>query len=525
MFFESTNNDANRTRTEYSARNTSIALVSRILIIIAGYITRIVFIHTLSEDYVGVNGLFTDIINVLSLSEMGLSTAVTFALYKPIAEQNREKIKSLMLFYKRMYTIVALVVATIGLILMPFLNVLMKNKPNVDNLYLIYLLYLAGSVTSYLFVYKKTLIDANQLSYITSIYYTLVYLIQDIIQIVVLVLTHNFILFLLLNIVATFILNTMYSSKADRLYPYIKEKNSAPLSKEEHISMRNNIGAMFLHKFGNVVVDNTDNLIMSAFIGVIEVGIYSNYFLIITSIRHMFNQFFDALTASVGNLAVLSDGKTVKKIFEGTNFIGQWIFGLVSVVIYETINPFVELSFGKTYLFGKDIVLILCINFFVRGLCQPTLVFRDSIGLFWVDRYKSIVEAIINIVVSIILVNKIGLVGIFVGTLISTLTTTFWVEPFVFYRHIKESSMRFFLKMGQYILVWAILWYGTDKLCSFATQNLGCGLVLTIVVNFVICMVVINPILLLLYFRTPEFETLKEKAKLLIAKLSARRHS
>lgn len=528
MFGNFTASSEERTRTEHSARNTSVAFLSRLAIIIMGYITRIVFIHTLSADYVGVNGLFTDIINVLSLSEMGLSTAVTFALYKPIAENDREKIKSIMQFYKRMYTTVAIIVALLGLAIVPFFDVLMKNQPNVGNIYLIYALYLAGSVTSYLFVYKKTLIDANQLSYITSLYYTVVYLIQDVIHIAILFLTHNFILFLLINIIATFTLNILYSRKAEKLYPFIKDKNIVPLSKDEHKKMRNNIGAMFLHKFGNVVVDNTDNLIMSAFIGVIEVGIYSNYFLIIASVRQLFNQIFDALTASVGNLAVSSDGKTVKKIFEGINFIGQWVYGLAAVILYEILNPFMELSFGKDYLFEKQIVLILCINFFIRGLCQATLIFRDSIGLFWADRYKSIIEAIINLVVSIILVNYLGVIGIFIGTLISTLTTTFWVEPIVFYHHIKESSLRFFLKMSQYIAVWAVIWYLVDKVCSFTCAYINMAsnisaLLVNIIIRFVLCILVTNPILFLIYFRTKEFETLKEKLILLINKMKKRK--
>lgn len=517
-----------RTRTEHSARNTSAALISRMVVVVMGYITRIVFIHTLSADYVGVNGLFTDIINVLSLSEMGLSTAVTFALYKPIAEHDHEKIKSVMQLYKRMYTAVAFIVALLGVAIIPFFDVLMKNQPNVSNIYLIYSLYLLSSVTSYLFVYKKTLIDANQLSYITSLYYTIVYVIQDILHIFILIFTHNFILFLITNIIATFCLNLLMSWKAEKLYPFIKEKNVTPLPRDERITLRNHIGAMFMHKFGNVIVDNTDNLIMSAFIGVIEVGIYSNYFLIIASVRQVFGQFFEALTASVGNMAVTCDSKTVKKIFEGTNFIGQWVYGLAAVIMYEALNPFMQLSFGANYLFSKRIVLILCINFFVRGLCQATLVFRDSIGLFWTDRYKSIVEAIINIVASIILVNYLGVVGIFIGTLISTLATTFWVEPLIFYRHIHESPLRFTMKTSQYISVWTLLWYLTDKICYIACKYAGLTqhadstpltLVLNILLRVVICLVFINPILFAIYCKSSEFETLKEKAILIKNKL------
>lgn len=226
-----------RSRTEHSVRNTTAAMVSKIVAILMGFVTRVVFTHCLSESYVGVNGLFSDVLNVLALSELGVGTAITYALYKPIAEGDFERQKSLMKMYRRFYRIVAGIVLAGGLAVIPFMDVLIRHQPEVDHLILIYLMYLANSVLSYLLIYKKTLIDAHQLSYIGEIYQMIFLLIQDTLQIILLLTTHNFILFLVIYILCTLGNNISISRKANRLYPYLKEKNIQPLDPEERLSL------------------------------------------------------------------------------------------------------------------------------------------------------------------------------------------------------------------------------------------------------------------------------------------------
>ena len=194
---------ADRSRTEYSVRNTTAAMISKIVAILMGFATRVVFTHCLSENYVGVNGLFSDVLNVLALSELGVGTAITYALYKPIAEDDFEKQKSLMKLYCQFYRLVAGIVFVGGLAVIPFMDILIKNQPGVDHLIPIYLMYLANSVLSYLLIYKKTLIDAHQLSYIGEVYQMAFLIIQDTVQIVLLITTHNFILFLVVYLICT----------------------------------------------------------------------------------------------------------------------------------------------------------------------------------------------------------------------------------------------------------------------------------------------------------------------------------
>ena len=241
-----------RSRTEYSAINTTVAVISRIVAILMGFATRVVFTHTLSESYVGINGLFTDILNVLSLTELGVGTAITYALYRPIAQKDIRRQQILMRMYRTFYRGTAVCVTIIGLAIIPFMDVLMKNRPDVDHLILIYLLYLANSVLSYLLVYKRTLIDAHQMNYLPLMYQTVFLLIQDIGQIIVLVTTHNFILFLVIYIVITLLNNLAVSRKADKLFPYLKKPCHDTLPREERQDILRNIKAMLMHKLGKI---------------------------------------------------------------------------------------------------------------------------------------------------------------------------------------------------------------------------------------------------------------------------------
>lgn len=512
---------ADKSRTEYSVRNTTAAMVSKIMAILMGFATRVVFTHCLSESYVGINGLFSDILNVLALSELGVGTAITYALYKPIAEGDEEKQKSLMKMYRQFYRIVAGIVLAGGLLVIPFMDVLVKNNQQIDHLIVIYLMYLANSVISYLLIYKKTLIDAHQLSYLGEVYQMVFIMIQDTLQIIILLTTHNFILFLVIYIMCTLGNNISISRKANKLYPFLKEKDIKPLEPSEKKGIFKNIRAMLMHKIGDVVINNTDNLMLSAIVGIISVGCYSNYYLVIGSIHQLLNQIFRGITASVGNLGATSDSSHVRRIFESSFFVGQWIYGFAAICLYEILNPFVEISFGKQYLFPLGVVFVLCLNFYVTGMRQATLVFRDSLGLFWFDRYKSVIGAVLNLGISIVLARQYGTIGVFLGTLISALLTSFWVEPWILYRHSLGIPVRkYFLRYFLYALVTGVAGYLTNYLCRFTSGSVWKILIL----RLVICIVVPNVIFFICYVRVPEFQFLFRKFKGLLSKRNRREH-
>lgn len=496
------------TRTGYSAVNTAVAVTARIISIVMGFVARVVFTHTLDEGYVGINGLFSDILNILSLAELGVGTAITFALYKPIARKDIRKQQALMQMFKWFYRITAFFVAVTGMALVPFFGVLMKNRPDVDNLVFIYMLYLANSVVSYLLVYKRTLIEAHQMNYIVMIYQTIFLVIKDVLQIIFLITTKNFILYLLIHIACTILGNIFLSAKADRMFPYLKDKTRQKLPDREKHDIYRNIKAMLMHKAGNIVVNNTDNLLISSFVGVVSAGIYSNYYLLIGSVRQLLDQVFQGITASVGNLGATEDKMHVNEIFEATFFAGQWLYGFASICLYVLLNPFVELSFGSRYLFTRDIVLILCINFFINGTRKAVLTFRDSLGLFWYDRYKAVAEAVLNLLFSVILVKPFGVAGIFAGSLVSMLMTSVWIEPYVLYRyHLMQPIAPFFAKYLIYCIVTGIVWAATNMLCMQVT-----GAVIPVfILRTLICIILPNLAFIIIYHRTVEFAVIKSK--------------
>lgn len=469
--------------------------------ILMGFFTRVVFTRTLSEGYVGINGLFTDILNILSLSELGVGTAITFALYEPIARGDIEKQQILMRIFKTFYRITAAVVLGIGLLLIPFLDVLMKDRPDVEHLIFIYLLYLFNSVVSYLLIYKKTLVDAHQMNYLTVLNHNGFLVLQDIGQIVILLTTHNFILFLVTAVLCTLAANLAMSKQADALFPYLKERCEKKLPAEERSQILKNVKAMLMHKIGDVVVNNTDNLLISGFVGVISAGVYSNYYLIIGSVRQVLNQAMQGVSASVGNLGATEDKEKIHQIFRELFFIGQWMFGWAGICLLELLNPFVTLAFGKNYVFDKKIVWVLCMNFFLAGTRRAVLIFKEALGLFWYDRYKAIAEAVLNLGISIVLVQMLGIAGVFLGTIASTLLTSAWVEPYIIYKHrFGRSVAGFFLIYAENVLVMMTIWLGTDWICGNVTGNLF----VMMGIRLLICIFVPNILLFIFYGRTVE---------------------
>lgn len=407
--------------------------------------------------------------------------------------------------FRTFYRITAGVVLIAGLCLIPFLDILMKDRPDVDHLIIIYLLYLLNSFVSYLLIYKKILVDAHQMNYITVMYHNGFLVLQDICQIIVLLLTRNFILFLIVAVVCTMSGNICMSRKADRLFPYLKEPCKERLLQEERRDIFKNVKAMLMHKIGNVVVNNTDNLLISSFVGVVTAGIYSNYYLIIGSVRQVLDQAMLGVAASVGNLGVTEEKEKVGQIFDRLFFIGYWLFGFAGICLLELLNPFVELAFGERYLFRKEIVLILCINFCINGMRRAVLIFKESMGLFWYDRYKAVVEAVLNLVISVLLVAKFGVAGIFAGTFCSTVLTSVWVEPYVIYKYRLEKPVtEFFTKYAGYLGVMAVVWGITEYCCRFISGQVF----LVLICRLGICLTVPNILLWLIYRRTVEWKEL-----------------
>lgn len=497
-------------RTIYAMKNVITALAGQALSIVVSFITRIYFVKTLGIDYLGINGLFTEILSVLSVAELGVGSAIIFSLYKPLAEKEEQKVKALLNFYKNIYRVIALIILVGGLALFPFLGVIIKDKTQIPNLHLIYFIFLFNSIISYFFTYKRSLIYADQKSYINSLYQYTFFTLLNITQIILLLLTGNYLFFLFAQSARIILENLLVSRKANQMFPYTKNLKEAKLSKEDRKPIYQNIKAMMFHRLGGVVVSNTDNIIISSFVGVSWVGLYSNYFLITSGINTVCQQFFGSFTAVVGNLNALESKEKSHHVYKVLLLSNFWIFGFCTIALSQLFTPFITLWLGEKFLLNNMIVIFILINFFITGMRKSTLMFRDAMGLFWYDRYKPVFEAIINLIASIPLAKMYGISGVFLGTLISTMLTNFWVEPYILYKYgFKRSSKEYFLKYMVYVVLFIVSGTATMFLCDFITSKTW----FAFFARLIVCLFVPNSIFLLCFYKTQEFKFLSERAK------------
>lgn len=421
-------------RTRYAMINMLVNIGGQFLTMLLNFITRIVFIRCLSAEYLGVNGLFTDVLSLLSFAELGIGTAMIFSMYEPAAHDDKPKLARLMNLYKWMYRAVAASVLLFGLVLLPFLPVLIKGGEGIAHIRLIYMMYVLNSASSYLLNYKNSIFQAYQRGYIRAGWGMVCDCIRTILQIIVLILTHNFILYLLLQFVMQFAPNIIVSRKADQEFPYLKECHELP-DKEERNGILKNIGAMSLHKLSTIIVRNTDSLIMSSFIGLTTVGVYSNYKMVLNNINNLMGRFTNAFSGSIGNLGALENPDRLYQIYNEIDFLFFALSGYLTGGLMMLFNPFIELCFGAQYCMPMTTVAVIVAEFYISRMRQTNQLFREAMGLFWNDRYKAVAEAVINLVVSLLLVKPFGVAGIIGGTVISSVTTCVWVEPYVVMRY------------------------------------------------------------------------------------------
>lgn len=394
-------------RTDNSLRNLKTAVLFKLAAIVVNFIARKIFVVVLTKEYLGLDGTFANILTMLSLAELGVGTAITYSMYKPLAEGDRELILSLMTLYRKFYTIIGITVGVLGAALTPFLQYIIRDIPDIPHIRLIYLMFVLDSSISYFLVYKQSLISADQKQHIVTSYQYKTSMAVTAAQCAALLLTGDYILYLALKLCATFVCNALLARKADRLYPYLKQKTVQPLPAPVRQDISKNIRAMIAHKLGSVVVFGTDNVLIAYFVGAVSVGLYSNYLLITQSLKSAYSMIFRAMTASIGNLCAAEDTAHAQAVFWRVDLLTRWIYGFSTVCLVVLFNPFISLWLGADYLFSMPIVLLIVLSFYVTGMRQSVLTFREAMGLYWYDRHKPLFESAINLAVSILLAKPV----------------------------------------------------------------------------------------------------------------------
>lgn len=509
-----------RSRTEYSLINIFTGFVGYGINTVLGFICRIVFVRCLSADYLGVSGLFSNILTMLSLAELGISSAIIYALYKPIAEKNEKRITSLMHFYAKAYRIIGTVVAIVGLIMLPFLDVIIREPPAIkENIYLIYLMYLANTVISYFFSYRGSLLTAMQRNYIVIGYNYIITIVQSVVQMIFLLVTHEYLIYLIIQMVGGIVYNVWISCKACKDYPYIKSKDYTPLSKEETRYLLKDVKALAIYKVTGVLVNNTDNIVITYFSGLISVGRASNYLLFANTLNSLIQQTFNALTGSVGNFNATATEERKYSFFKSLNLANFWLYGWGAIGIALVSGDLVKWFYGADYVMNFEIPLILAINFYMIGMQQAVYTFKNTLGLFKYGQYILIFTAAINLGLDIVLGIKWGIFGIYLATAIARLLTNTWYEPYAVYKHGLHQNP--ILYLGRYIgylivlVVAAIASLVICNLCDF-------GIVANVFAKLIICSVIPNVIFVIAFWRTEEFQYLFDFLKRFLRKFKRR---
>ncbi|WP_319995453.1 hypothetical protein [Trichococcus shcherbakoviae] len=484
-------------RTYNSIKNTIFGFMTQGLTIVLSFVTRTVFIKYLSIEYLGVNGLFTNVLTILSLSELGFGTAMMYSMYKPLAEKNEHALEVLMNFYAKVYRIIGLVVGVVGLTIMPFLDYIIKDTPGISNLKLIYLLFLFNSVASYFFSHKKSIIQADQKQYIIAKIHLVSSIIKTLVQIIILIITGNYIIFLLVQISVTLFENILISLEANKLYPFLKSKNNYQLERKEKSSIWTNVKALMIYRVGSVALDGSDNIIISTFVGVAAVGTLSNYTLIIGTITTLLMLLSDSVLASVGNYVVSENEKKQEELLEYITFLHFVMYGFSFISIVFLVNPFIEIWLNSSFILNFSTTIVIAVNFYILGMMNPIWMFRRTKGLFVYGKYRPIISALINIVVSIVLAQRYGLIGVLLGTTVTRGLTNVWFDPYIIYRYgFNTSVKKYYLKTSLYAGVLFLLLMLMMLIFSFLPST-GIGIFL---VKLLLC-VSITPLIIIIVFK------------------------
>lgn len=491
-------------RVQSAAKNIAFGYIGNLTTQLLGFILRTVFINYLGDTLNGINDLYTGILSVLSLAELGVGTALNYSLYGPVARKDYEKIKSYMQLYKKAYRVIGLVIAVIGLAISPFLPYLVKQPKGVSvrDLTLYYFIFLFNTVSTYFVAYKYSLAYAEQKNYIQTNTITITKMITVTLQIAVIVTTRNFYLYLLTAAAVELIQKIFISWYLNRLYPYLKDKNVKKLSKEETDEVVTKTKALVFHKVGDVARLQTDSMIISAFINVTLVGFVGNYNMILNSVANFVNIIFNSVLSSFGNLIATESKEKQYDVFKVYRFFACWIYGFSAVGFFLLLTPFIVIWQGPEKVLAAGAVACILIDYYFKGDRIVLSNFKTAAGVFEQDKYLALIQGVVNLILSIVLVQKIGLVGIYIGTIVSGLIANI-TKPFIIYKVCFEKSVKtYFLDSVKYLAVLGGILMLLTGIKQFVMPQVT---VLSFIVMFIVICVVFNGIFLLLFGRTQEF--------------------
>lgn len=496
-------------RVKYATRNIIFGLIGNVLTMVLRFALRYVFIKQLGDTMLGVEDLYTEILTMLSLAELGVGTALNYNLYGLAAKKDTEKVKSYMLLYKKAYRVIAIAIAVLGIALLPFLQYIVGQPGylTLNELRLYYLIFLFNTVSSYFVAYKYSLPNAEQKNYIQTNVISLTKIVTVILQMLTLFVLPNFLLYLLIQAGIELAQKLFVSWYLNRTYPILKEKDIKPLSKEESGDVIKKTKALMLHRIGDMARLQTDAVIISAFLGVTQVSLIGTYKMVVNSVSNYINTIFNSVISSFGNLIATENQEKQFKLFKVYRFLAVWMYGFSAVGFFLLLSPLVELYAGKSRVLASSIIMWYLLDYFFKGERVVLSNFKTAAGVFEQDKYLTLIQGAVNLVISIVLVQTMGMAGIFIGTVVSGIIANI-TKPIIIYKAcFDKTAVSYFKDSVKYLacigLVLAILIPLQNRLMPQVT-------VLGFAVMVAVITVIFNGIFLLLFAGTEEFKYLWE---------------
>lgn len=487
-------------RREKALKNIKISFIFYFITIIFSFISRSYFIKLLGADITGFNNLIISLLGFLNIAELGVAMAITYALYEPLRNKDYDRLNEIMVLFKFYYIRIGKFIFIGGIILSFALNLFVKNQIPLTSAYIYYYLFLINSSLSYFFSYKEALISADQKQYITTIINNTTKVIKTIIQIILLIYTKSYLIWLIIELVANIIYWILITKKVNELYPYISFKSDKDIKdiKSENKFIVKAIKEVFFHKIAAFIVNQTDSILISLFLTLKQTAIYGNYMMIVNNVSSLIGTVMNSFKGSVGDLVAENNKEKTYSVYKQLYIVDNVLGIIISFSVYKVINYFMVLWVGQEYIFDMNIVLVMLINLYIQIARSSTEKFKESYGIFW-DVWAPVIEGAINLVISLFLIKKMGIIGLFIGTLISNITVVLLWKPYVVYHYGLNVKFFEYIKIATNVLVNNIIIISlSNYFIQYIENNLVWG-TLTFV-NFIVYSIIIFIIICLITF-------------------------
>ena len=495
-------------RLEKSAKNITLTMGSNIFDSILGIVSRTVFIRVLGTQYLGLAGLLGNILGFLSITELGIASAIGFSLYKPLAVGDTKTISALMSLYRKAYRIIAAIVFACGIGLFFFLDFFVPAQQQPPETGLAYFVFLANTVLGYLLSYKITLLNSDNHGYRLAPITIGMSVVQTVVQIICLLVFKSYTVYLVVLLVCSAVRMVIGNRCITKWYPQVDFRSKEKLSDSTQHEIKRNIGGLVIAKIGDYLVNSTDNLIITKLVSLVATGIYSNYLLIRNLVNGYIAVLFGGVSASMGNVVAVESDERKLEIFETLMFCAYFIYSFEAVCFMCLFNPFIgEIWLGPEYTFDTFTVAIIVVNNFLTGLRIPLITMKGAAGKFMEDSWVPFGFAAVNLIASVVLAKYMSVAGVFLGTIIGSLCTADWYRPIVIYKHVFHTSvMKYYRRYGLYVGLGIVL----ISLTHFLSKQICTSYpFITFVLKSMVAVILPIGVNTLLFWRTKEFHAIR----------------